>query len=119
MDTFGIILMYFFINGVISLLVSVLFEDRKIGMWGVFGISIILSPFVGVIFGLSSPKITPESTDKIFHDEKEKILKQIELMTREEELGLLDEEGKQRLLQLKRDYISMKKNETIINPHEN
>lgn len=111
-DTSELIFTFFLINGVLSLLVSSFFTDRKIGMWGVFGISLILSPLIGLIVGLSSEKVKSGNTTN--SGKRQQLLKQIELMSKEGELGLLDEEGKQRLEQLKVDYISLNKNEPPI-----
>ena len=111
-DTSELIFTLFLINGVLSLILSSFFTDRKIGMGGVFLISLILSPLVGLIVGLSSEKVKSGNTSK--GGKRQQLLKQIELMSKEGELGLLDEEGKQRLEQLKVDYISLNKNKPTV-----
>jgi ABC-type transport system involved in multi-copper enzyme maturation permease subunit len=81
-DLTDYLILYFLITGVLSLILSSFFTDRKIGMLVVLGISLIFSPIIGLIVGLSSEKIKSKPTTKLgkFKHHKEQLLKKIELL---------------------------------------
>ena len=108
-DLTDYLILYFLITGVLSLILSTFFTDRKIGMLGVLGISLIFSPIVGLIVGLSSEKVKSKPTTKLgkFKHHKEQLLKKIELLKKEDELGLLDDNGRRQLEELRTEYLSM------------
>ena len=51
---------------VLAFLVGFAGADKKIGYWGTFGISLLLSPLIGLIVGLvSGPKVPPMSSGEV------------------------------------------------------
>lgn len=114
---------YVIVNGILSLIVASFFDDKKIGFTGVFLISFLFTPLLGILLGIVSDKkqvvyqdaypderfdISPEERLK---KAKLKLMSDIELLLKEKELGLLDEDGEQTLQSLKQRYSALKVDE--------
>lgn len=120
MDYLLIISSVLLINGILYLIISSLLKKGTLGIWGVSFLFILLSPIIGLMFRRYSKreiKRVQRRPDLSFERE-EHLLKQIDELITKEELGLLDEEGKQQLEQLKRDYNSMSSKTHIIIPSD-
>ena len=99
----------------VSYLVSIQFKYRSISSSKIFIISLLTTPIVGAIIGLSSDKIVSDYPndvkDKI--DMRNRMLKEIEILQKEKQLGLLDEYGEKRLLNIIEGYKQLEVNRHI------
>ena len=85
----------------LSLMCAVVLANKKSGFWGTFILCLFLSPLLGVIISATSGDKELEQTKKQPKTvEKEKLLKEIETLKKEEELHLISEEGKVKLEEL-------------------
>ena len=58
---------------IVSLLIGGAGMDRQIGFWGAFLMSVLLTPIIGLLFVLSSPRNSVIEIEKL---QKEKLLKE-------------------------------------------
>lgn len=89
----------------LSFLCGLVLSGKKSGFWGTFFLCLLLSPLLGVIISVASGNKEIRQTKKENKSvEKEKLLKQIENLKKEEELDLISEEGKIELEKLIERY---------------
>ena len=89
----------------LSLLCGFVLDGKNTGFWGTFFLCLFLSPLLGVIISATSGNKEIRQTKKeIKTNEKQDLLKQIEHLKKEEELGLISEEGKIELEKLIERY---------------
>lgn len=100
---------YLLVNGILSFIVAFFFDKKKIGVGGVFIISLLFTPLIGILIGIVSEKktITDNSPRGRVEAKKKKMLADIETLNKEKELGLLTEDGQERLDNLKEQYQSL------------
>ena len=93
----GILFGWVFLSFVCGFVLS----GKKSGFWGTFFLCLLLSPLLGVIISVASGNKEIRQTKKENKSvEKEKLLKQIENLKKEEELDLISEDGKIKLDEL-------------------
>ncbi len=61
MDTNGVLIIYFLVALVAAFLIAELGKTRKIGYWGAFFITLLLSPLLGLLFVGFSDRETKET----------------------------------------------------------
>ena len=89
----------------LSFLCGLVLSGKNTGFWGTFFLCLFLSPLLGVIISATSGNKEIRQTKKESKSvEKEKLLKQIENLKKEEELDLISEEGKIKLDELTAVY---------------
>ena len=100
---------YFIVNGILSLIVASFFDKKKIGIGGVFIISLLFTPLIGILIGIVSEKkpVIDKSPKGRIEAKKKMLLADIETLNKEKELGLISEDGLKRLNDLKEDYQSL------------
>ena len=114
-ENVGFILLFIMLYVFASYLVSNQFKYRIIPSSRILIISLLTTPIVGAIIGLSSDKIVSDYPndvkDKI--DMRNRMLKEIEILQKEKQLGLLDEYGEKRLLNIIEGYKQLEVNRHI------
>lgn len=100
---------YLLVNTILSFIVAFFFDNKKIGIGGVFIISLLFTPLIGILIGIVSEKkpLIDKSPKGRIQAKKNKLLADIETLNKEKELGLISEDGLKRLNDLKEDYQSL------------
>jgi uncharacterized membrane protein len=89
----------------LSFVCGFVLEGKNTGFWGTFFLCLFLSPLLGVIISATSGnKEIRQTKNQIKTNKKQELLKQIEHLKKEEELGLISEEGKIKLDELTAVY---------------
>lgn len=102
MDTDGILLIYFLIAIIAAFLIAELGKTRKIGYWGAFFVTLLLSPLLGILFVGFSDRETKE-----IHRYKE-TLEQAKKEEFKGNIAVAIDKYQDTLYYLKNDYPSLK-----------
>jgi hypothetical protein len=112
---------YLLVNGILSLIVASFFDKKKIGSAGVFIISFLFTPLIGILIGIVS-ETKPEFTgtknyskprginplpEERLKEAKATLIREIEPYKKEEELGLLSDNARAKLESLREEYKSL------------
>lgn len=112
---------YLLVNGILSLIVASFFDKKKIGSGGVFIISFLFTPLIGILIGIVSEtkpeftgtknyskprRINPLPKERL-EEAKATLIREIEPYKKEEELGLLSDDGRAKLEALRDEYKSL------------
>lgn len=112
-----------------SFVISTFFDDREIGQMNVFWLSLLLSPIIGILIGLSSRRVQktkksvlPNYKSKTHNLNKElsQIKDRLEELKEHEELGITDgsdeekEKLKERYLEIESKIKSHKKRKKVL-----
>lgn len=85
----------------LSFVCGLVLEGKNTGFWGTFFLCLILSPLLGVIISATSGnKEIRQTTKQTKTNKKQELLKEIENLKKEEDLGLISEEGRVKLDEL-------------------
>lgn len=114
MSLFIIILILSFWVGV-SYVISTFFEDREIGKESVFWLSVILSPLIGILIGISSKrvekktkKVIPNYKSKSYklNKEKNEIEKRLKEIKNHKDLGIKEVDDEE-IEKIKKRYLEI------------
>lgn len=85
----------------LSFVCGLVLEGKNTGFWGTFFLCLILSPLLGVIISATSGnKEIRQTTKQTKTNKKQELLKEIENLKKEEDIGLISEEGRVKLDEL-------------------
>ena len=85
----------------LSFVCGLVLEGKNTGFWGTFFLCLILSLLLGVIISATSGnKEIRQTTKQTKTNKKQELLKEIENLKKEEDLGLISEEGRVKLDEL-------------------
>lgn len=85
----------------LSFVCGLVLEGKNTGFWGTFFLCLFLSPLLGVIISATSGnKEIRQTTKQTKTNKKQELLKEIENLKKEEDLGLISEEGRVKLDEL-------------------